>query len=434
MKAYLLACVVVLGCGAVACRQAAMKPLPPGVEAETRLGSPDANNATPVLASWGRFVAAVWTAEKGGATDVYAALSDNNGATFGPPVRVNDVAGEAHVYGEDPPRVAVSAGTTEPEILVTWPSQRNKRLGLRSARSLDRGRTFSPSVSTGDVAIEGERGFQAVTVGRDHVARAVWLDQRRDPGTPHHANAGGDWDPMHLMYASSATDGRWGDEVRVASNVCGCCKTAIATGPDGAVYVAWRNIYPGNLRDISFAASRDGRTFSAPVRVSEDHWVLDGCPDDGPTMAVDASGAVHLVWPTLVDGPDPAIHLFYASSHDGKTFSPRQAIETLGTPKPAHPQMTLDQCGALVLAWDEARGSSRTIAMRRLVPLASGGVRSEALTLIGGGQTATYPVVTPVVGGVIAAWTEGVEHSVVGVRRIGLDSLCSATPRAKSSN
>jgi hypothetical protein len=78
--------------------------------------------------------------------------------------------------------------------------------------------------------------------------------------------------------------------------VCGCCKTAIATGDDGSIYVAFRNIYPGSLRDISSTMSRDtGRTFSPAVGISEDHWMLEGCPDDGPTMAIDHDGVVHVV-------------------------------------------------------------------------------------------------------------------------------------------
>jgi hypothetical protein len=61
--------------------------------------------------------------------------------------------------------------------------------------------------------------------------------------------------------------------------VCFCCKTAIASGPDGSVYVAWRHIYPPNVRDMAVARSTDGgRTFAPPVRVSTDGWALDGAP------------------------------------------------------------------------------------------------------------------------------------------------------------
>ena len=110
------------------------------------------------------------------------------------------------------------------------------------------------------------------------------------------------------------------------------------------MFAAWRHVYPGNIRDIAFTASRDGgRTFAAPLRVSEDKWVLEGCPDDGPAMAVDANNRIHIVWPTLItegaaeqgahaekdgsaqrssrsprsDTGEPTIALFYATSADG---------------------------------------------------------------------------------------------------------------------
>jgi hypothetical protein len=75
-----------------------------------------------------------------------------------------------------------------PHIVVTWPSDRAKQLGTRSARSVDDGKTFSSSVSVGDPAVQGSE-VQAVAIGADQRTRAVWVDQRRERGTPHHANA-----------------------------------------------------------------------------------------------------------------------------------------------------------------------------------------------------------------------------------------------------
>jgi Cu/Ag efflux protein CusF len=276
--------------------------------------------------------------------------------------------------------------------------------------------------------MSAERGFQSVTVGADRVARAAWLDGRRDPGTPPHTNVGGDYDPMNLIFAAGA-DGRWNTEVRLATNVCGCCKTAIAMGTDGAIYVAFRNIYPGSLRDISFVTSHDGgRTFSPPARVSEDHWMLDGCPDDGPTMALDHDGVVHLVWPTLVQGAQPAIALFHASTRDGVTFTPRQRIETLGTLKASHPQLIADACGALTLVWDETQGSTRRALIRQLTSLPSGDVRAGELHVMSGAHSAVYPVVAPTSNGVVAAWTDidrtRGDQSGIALRAIPLDVTC----------
>ena len=92
----------------------------------------------------------------------------------------------------------------------------------------------------------------------------------------------------------------------ITGGVCYCCKTALAVGPDGAIHAAWRHVYAGNVRDIAFTLSRDGgRTFAPPVRVSDDRWVLDGCPENGPALAVDGHDAVHVVWPTLVNESTP---------------------------------------------------------------------------------------------------------------------------------
>jgi Cu/Ag efflux protein CusF len=444
MKAFRVLSVIVLGgVVTIACgRGSARVPSPSSTPVSGQyLGDATAANSTPVLASSGRWVVAAWTAAQRDETNVYAAVSEDGGTQFQPPVRVNDVTGEAHVYGEDPPRVAMGPAPSPnapPEIVVTWPSDRAKHLGLRSAHSVDGGRTFLPSISIGDVAIAGERGFQSVALGQDHVVRAAWLDQRRDPGTPHHANAGEDWDPMHLMYASASGGNLWNAETRLATNVCGCCKTAILTGADGAVYVAFRNIYPGNLRDIAFAASRDGgRTFAPPVRISEDHWSLNGCPDDGPTMQIDSTGTIHIIWPTLVQRPEPAIGLFHVSTRDGVTFTAREAIPTAGTPKPAHPQLIADGSGTLTLVWDEAEGATHRAWLRRLTPLSSGDVQAGELHVLSGDLPAVYPVVAATAGGVVAAWTEvgkTDDRSAIAVRRVDFAAYSGPSRPAAASS
>ena len=49
----------------------------------------------------------------------------------------------------------------------------------------------------------------------------------------------------------------------IAADVRFCCKTAVVTTGDN-VSAAWRHIYPGSLRDIAFAISKDrGRDLRA---------------------------------------------------------------------------------------------------------------------------------------------------------------------------
>src|SRR5207237_927408 len=127
------------------------------------------------------------------------------------------------------------------------------------------------------------------------------------------------------LYYARATAGGIDPERRITTGVCYCCKTAVAIGRDGSVAIAWRQVYPGNVRDIAFTRSADGRAFAPPIRVSVDQWQLDGCPDDGPALAIGADGRTHIAWPTLVAerSGGAAIALFYARSSDGRRFTPR---------------------------------------------------------------------------------------------------------------
>jgi hypothetical protein len=195
----------------------------------------------------------------------------------------------------------------------------------------------------------------------------------------------------------------------------------LATGADGSVYAAWRHVYPGNIRDIAFTLSRDGgRTFASPIRVSDDQWVLDGCPENGPTVAVDDLKTVHVVWPTLVHGSatasEPTLALFYAATHDGQRFSARQQIPTEGVPR--HPQMAIGPRGSLFIAWDE-----QTNGTRRMVAAQGAQTRGDAVQLtrqdIGGPDRGEYPAVAAVDDGFAVAWTSGSStQSVIRIERI----------------
>jgi hypothetical protein len=192
--------------------------------------------------------------------------------------------------------------------------------------------------------------------------------------------------------------------------VCFCCKTAVAAGDDGAVYVAWRHIYPPNLRDIAVARSADGgRSFEAPSRVSEDGWAIDGCPDDGPSLAVDARGVLHVAWPTWVAESDGK-GIFYSYSTDrGRSFAARQRLDG-GEGGAAHPQLAVSG-GSVLVAWDEAApGATRRVRARAIAGDPPAGAWTPRLqpasTLSDAGAPATYPAVAASGDGFVAAWTE----------------------------
>ena len=107
-----------------------------------------------------------------------------------------------------------------------------------------------------------------------------------------------------------------------------------------------------------------GRTFGPAARVSEDNWQLSGCPDDGPSLAVDARDVVHVAWPTfLSDAEQKAV--FYTWTADARSFAPRIRLSGSDREDAGHPQIALDGAGAVAVVWDEQRGDDRKIVVRR---------------------------------------------------------------------
>ena len=425
--------------------------------AATSLGIPGHANATPWVAADGPFVAVAWGATAGARSDVYLAVSHDAGVTFDTPVRVNRESGEGRLGGELPPRVAIVPRSTARDdaaardILVLWTS-RGRSTALKLARSRDGGRTFDAPLAMQSLDAQGDRGWHALAADAQGTAHVLWLDHRglaaERRGSEHHGQTPHDGVAMAqksaLYYA--AVEGRAGGTLRaptdravplspdatggaitereITKGVCYCCKTAAAARPDGTLFTAWRQVYPGNIRDIAFSVSGDaGRSFSPPVRISRDDWAIAGCPDDGPAVAVDSAGTTHVVWPTVVGGQQPEGAIFYASTTDGRTFTPRYRIATLGTAKPEHPQIAIGDGRRIVVAWDEIVNGTRIAAIREVRRRASATDSVGPIVRLAARGPASYPVVAPTAGGLIAVWTSGAPGtSVIGVRRLSLPS------------
>ena len=393
------------------------------------LGVRGAVNGTPSLAVSGRIVAAVWTTTKDGAANVYVAMSSDGGAVFSAPRRVNDQEGDATANNEQPPRVVMSGKGPARTVTVFWskrtdgPSltqtgavasvgaQRPRKDAVRMARSTDGGRTFSPARFAHDPQLSGARGWESLAAASDGSVHAVWLDGRdaakKIAEAAHSGMAHKGQPPQDVYHSTITPDGRI-VESRVATGVCFCCKTAVAVDARGAVYAAWRHIFPGSMRDIAFARSSDaGRHFDPLVRVSEDKWELNGCPEDGPTMAVDQANVIHLAWATVVQDGDGQKALFYATSRDGRTFSPRTRLPVGDSATPGHPQLALTNDGGAAIVWDELVAGVRRVSFARVSR--AGAV--EKPQILSGDESASLPVIVRVDGDLLIGWTSRSSHS-----------------------
>ena len=405
--------------GAVACSRAPERDAPPAgpppvtpgeaVAHVTTLGITGATNAAASLAASGSQVVVVWAATVGDATNIYAAASADGGATFAAPVRVNDTEGDARLSGDQGPRVTIGR-----EILVAWESKLTGTSRIRLARSSDNGRTFKAAETLHAEALPGARGWASVAADSTGLVQAAWLDGRNaNHDAPmahdHAAMAAGHDHAMEqdLFHLTTRPDGTR-VEALIARNVCFCCKTGVAGGFDGAMYVAWRHVYPTNFRDIAVAHSTDeGRTWSAPVRVSEDHWQIDACPEDGPSIAVGDHGVVHLVWPTTLAPAFERKAIFYSFSTDGgKTFAARIRLDEgdATVRVAAHPQLVVS-AGRVVVTWDEDTASGRRIRLREIDTTGQAPMPAATVAVVSAADGPARPAVAVSGDAVALAWS-----------------------------
>ena len=393
---------------------------------------PGRNNDAVSIASAANFVAVSWGASLAGAQDVFVATSRNSGATFSAPVRVNATIADARVGGEQPPHVVlVPRAGKEPVIVVVWTAKRPEGGRLLTARSDDGGATFGATTVIPGADAAGDRGWESVTVDATGKVYVMWLDHRGLVAPVQHqpiqhqmsgaarGQAMPKPDPVEQAARSQlyivSLDGSTAP-CAISNGVCYCCKTSVTTAADGSVYGVWRHVFAGDLRDIAFTSSHDkGRTFSTPLRVSEDHWEYDGCPDNGPSLAVDATNRVHVAWPSPADVKDArSMGLWYAMSSNGRTFSPRVRIPT--DANAGHLQILAERDGSVVVTWEEIAGPVRTLKVARGTPDASGRI---AFRIVGSPTAGKYPALAMTPTGALMAYTvQQNGSSVIAVSRV----------------
>ncbi|MEN3326172.1 MAG: hypothetical protein V7638_979 [Acidobacteriota bacterium] len=331
-----VALIALAGCNHVgATREAAAPPQP------MQISAPGIDAAEPATATAGdgTFYVA-WVNHDAKQADVMLAHFNNKAVMQGSPVRVNRVAGVATAWRGDQPSVAVAS---DGAVYVLWTARVDAGdkhgTDIYLSASTDRGQTFASEVKVNDDKTPGAHGMHSLAVAKDGRIYAGWLDERNvhapKPSTKaegHHMESNRD------LYLATSTDGgrSFSANRKVASDACPCCKTSLAVAADGTLYAGWRQVLPGSFRHIAVASSTDGGAkFSAAVIVSDDHWMLQGCPVSGPSLSVDkASGLLKVIW--FAAGENSAPGLYFAESKDqGHSFSPRQLLsqETVrGTP------------------------------------------------------------------------------------------------------
>jgi hypothetical protein len=273
---------------------------------------------------------------------------------FGKPVQVN-LQDELPYFRQEAPAFV----TKDDQVFLTWAAMHRKAEPdkpfsneLRLSRSADAGNSFLPSVLVNDDGQVINHSFDSIHLTADGTLHMTWIDGRdgkKDPGT----------------FTARSTDlGQTIDKnLKVDDSTCVCCRTSLTSGPDGTLYLAWRKMFPGDIRETVVAHSSDnGRTFSAPAVVGNDRWVFAGCPHRPASIGTDRQGRLYVAWYTEGQDETPAIYLAHSDDH-GRTFSPKHKLNVARGTFPDHPQLAVDPEGRVVVTWEEQSPVRREVVM-----------------------------------------------------------------------
>ncbi|WP_407152296.1 sialidase family protein [Bradyrhizobium sp. ORS 86] len=130
------------------------------------------------------------------------------------------------------------------------------------------------------------------------------------------------------------------------------CATKVtpAFGRDGTLWLVWM---AGG--QISVANSKDhGRSFSAPVQVTQERLNLDWGPDARPKLAIDAKGNIALAFSIFRDQAFNGEVLTTRSTDGGRSFAPPRPI-TANKESQRFEAIGIDPGGTVFVAWLDKR-------------------------------------------------------------------------------
>jgi hypothetical protein len=196
--------------------------------------------------------------------NICVSVSRNRGVNFSAPVIAIDVKGRARGGMQRGPRIGVDA---RKNLTVTAPvvfddaeyEKQYPTADLYLVTSRDGGQTWSEPIRVNEVPKKAPESLHWMGVAPTGEAHIAWLDLRSRQG------------PGQDVYYAKVTDGKVGENIKIASTVCECCAPGLAVSSDGNPFVAYREGGQKESREIYATYSADnGRSFSEPVQLNRE--------------------------------------------------------------------------------------------------------------------------------------------------------------------
>jgi hypothetical protein len=159
--------------------------------------------------------------------------------------------------------------------------------------------------------VKAEHGFVSIMANNEKGFFITWLDGRNTI----EKKLEGDHKPMTIRFAEITDKGDVIKESELDASTCDCCQTSIAITNDGPI-VVYRDRSEEEVRDIYIVKNING-TWEKPNAVHNDEWIINGCPVNGPKVAVNSKNLA-VSWFT-VSNNHPLVNVSF-SKNNGNSF------------------------------------------------------------------------------------------------------------------
>jgi len=283
-------------------------------------------------------------------------------------------------------------------------------------QSNDSGKHWSIENKLHSDSTKTEHGFVSLAPSNSDSFFVTWLDGRNTKSTghdhAHEANGGA----MQIRVAEILRNGDKRNEFELDSRTCDCCQTSTAFSEEGPI-VVWRDRSDQEIRDIYYSKLKDGN-WSKPKPVYQDNWKINGCPVNGPKVAVNA-GSVAVAWFTAAENI-PKVKLAFSKDGGAQFLDPiemnlEKAIGRVDL-------LMVDDQTALV-SWME---SSKEMAQLKLAKVGIGGNIEKIISIqeISADRSTGFPQLELVDDQIYLAWNEMKDDKpMVKMVRLSFDVL-----------
>ncbi len=245
--------------------------------------------------------------------------------------------------------------------------------------------------------VKAEHGFVSIIPNNNKGFFITWLDGRNTV----EKKLDGHHKPMTIRFAEITNKGDVINESELDAAVCDCCQTSIGMTNNGPIIV-YRDRSEKEVRDIYTIRNING-VWEEPNPLHNDGWIINGCPVNGPKVAVNSTNLA-IAWFTVVNN-NPLVNISFSKTN-GDSF---------GTPFKLNDHDAIGRVDVAFLNNEEVIVSYMEVddigTYLRIKKVSVNGKVSKPITIskIDGGRNTGVPQLEVINNEIFIVWTISVE-------------------------